>query len=567
MRFNRHGGATWRPLVNLLICAHWVLLTPVGGRSRRDSGATMHTMATIPVALVQPRPLAEVPKLVVPLDGVADFPAFYHNNFHTGPYSNKAPISFGGIVNNLKDGDDGAVDPESPEGQSVLAGLFKELQLDQSMLVKSEESPRLRRIPLRVANDHGRNGLTMPAYYSMDGTAIHRFTWNVTLGTNYWVQFVLNHQADTGKLHQVKHSVGTSIDLRYRSHNIMQHTHCPLAAEEEETVEVEVDPDGKPSAVSNKGKSDGPNTQEVRIMSYNVWNTNPPHWVYESRRERVDRYGERMDLLCQYIVEANPDIVAFQEVRFDSGMVDTKTGKSNFQMKHLSARLQEHGYSHFVWQPAMLYFDPTSISTRVEEGAAIFSKHPITHTDYLLLPRYLDDNDDKQHQRAVVHARVVLPNGEKVDVFSTHLSLCEKARDSSVRAMWDFVRTNTSASGKAFLLGDLNAEPQSAAMKFLSEKMDDTWLVHGGQEEPEPRSKDPKLRQDSFTFPSDDPKKRIDYIFAHGIEKSEQGKDKIEVLGQAPTERTKGDPGHGMLDKDSPLYASDHRAIMLTVEI
>ena len=44
-------------------------------------------------------------------------------------------------------------------------------------------------------------------------------------------------------------------------------------------------------------------------------------------------------------------------------------------------------------------------------------------------------------------------------------------------------------------------------------------------------------------------------------------RDKIEVLGQEPTERTKDDPGHGMLDKDSPLFASDHRAIMLTVDI
>ena len=37
------------------------------------------------------------------------------------------------------------------------------------------------------------------------------------------------------------------------------------------------------------------------------------------------------------------------------------------------------------------------------------------------------------------------------------------------------------------------------------------------------------------------------------------------MYGQDPSEDTKSDPGHGMLDNDSPMWASDHRAIMLTL--
>ena len=39
----------------------------------------------------------------------------------------------------------------------------------------------------------------------------------------------------------------------------------------------------------------------------------------------------------------------------------------------------------------------------------------------------------------------------------------------------------------------------------------DAWLVL--HPEPEPRSKDPDVRRNALTFPSDDPVKRIDFLF------------------------------------------------------
>ena len=41
--------------------------------------------------------------------------------------------------------------------------------------------------------------------------------------------------------------------------------------------------------------------------------------------------------------------------------------------------------------------------------------------------------------------------------------------------------------------------------------------------------------------------------------------EKIEVLGLDASEETRGEPGHGMLDGNSPMWASDHRAVMLTL--
>ena len=38
---------------------------------------------------------------------------------------------------------------------------------------------------------------------------------------------------------------------------------------------------------------------------------------------------------------------------------------------------------------------------------------------------------------------------------------------------------------------------------------------------------------------------------------------RARLIGQDATPETKNDPGHGMLDQDSPLYASDHRGVVV----
>merc|ERR1711991_189218 len=134
---------------------------------------------------------------------------------------------------------------------------------------------------------------------------------------------------------------------------------------------------------------------------------------------------------------------------FTNGGARQSKSKSNFQLQHILNLLNENDdgessekYKYFVWQPSMLYFNPQNLGQRVEEGAAIISKYPIISTDYLLLPRFLDDHDYRQHQRACLHAKILVPQHGLLDIFTTHLSLSEKARVSSVRAIWDFIQTN-----------------------------------------------------------------------------------------------------------------------------
>ena len=55
----------------------------------------------------------------------------------------------------------------------------------------------------------------------------------------------------------------------------------------------------------------------LRVCTYNIWNTNPPAWVYQ-QPQRWQRYRRRLSHLSRIIVEANIDVLLLQEVRLDT---------------------------------------------------------------------------------------------------------------------------------------------------------------------------------------------------------------------------------------------------------
>ena len=393
------------------------------------------------------------------------------------------------------------------------------------------------------------------------------------------------------------------------------------------------------------------------------------------------------------------------------------------QAVHLMERLGPLGFGHFAYHPAMLYYGaPPGGSQapyggmREEEGPAVASKWPLVKTEHLLLPRDTQDGDDG-HQRALLHAEVAVPGwGKKrrgrggqgskskeeededeyylpgiVDVYSTHLSLSEKARGRSVGAMLAFADQGRGVA--QVVAGDLNAEPDEPPMRCLrGDRVDndggdggdgdgsggtdngsngggldlcarwkaevlragtndegaptaapraaeeaarsgggsdrggggggggsssssssssstgvgaalrggafaDAWLAL--HDEPAPRSEDPWEVRHALTFPSCNAVKRIDYVLVRGMEEPASGfgfgsgsgsgspsakaKDKgkappakasevaveaCEVLGQDPADvHYVAREGLGMLDEDSPVWASDHRAVMATLRL
>ena len=163
-------------------------------------------------------------------------------------------------------------------------------------------------------------------------------------------------------------------------------------------------------------------------MSYNAWNTMPATW-FISGAPRFNWYYKRMRLLSEYVRQADPDIIVFQEIRYDETLGDVT---HCFQLQHLVELLPAYQYVFQVnvWspadpQPANMYVEH---GARVEEGVAIFSKFPIVRQDYIILSRDYTDKDDN-HQRIVLHATLAVPYLGHVHVYGTHLSLSERARN------------------------------------------------------------------------------------------------------------------------------------------
>lgn len=392
--------------------------------------------------------------------------------------------------------------------------------------------------PLRVTGDNGKSEMAILQEYSgYDGMPLG-FRSFVTFGDNWYLTL-------DDPSFNLRHRVVVALDRDGR-HNIFQHTFMPLDASAEAQTESE----------STHGSSlSGP-----RILSYNVWNTNPSADVYGGAN-RWKQYTKRLDLLAQYVKESGAGTVGFQEVRYDGAF----GGLGNHaQVQHLAGRLPGYQY---VYQAAMSYLNARAPYERIEEGPAVFSKFPIVATDYLLLSRDPNDPNDS-HQRLCLHAVIDYPQWGLIDVYVTHLSLSERSREQTKLEVWEYMKQGRGVT--QVLLGDLNSEPQSLGMQFLSGKAEllgettdlkDAWLEK--HEEAEPRSTDWDDRQHRFTFPSDNPSKRIDFVLYRGRGSVKE----CEIVGQEPTEDTKGFPlDVGMLNAKSPVYASDHRAVVVEFE-
>ena len=122
---------------------------------------------------------------------------------------------------------------------------------------------------------------------------------------------------------------------------------------------------------------------KLRVLTYNVWNTNPPLSKDWPVRQRLARYTARMSFIAEYLEDSNADVIALQEVRYDH----TLQVVAKSQVESLATVLAPLGYDCFVCQAAMSY--TVDVSSREEEGLCIFSKYPIVDSSYMLLSRDL----------------------------------------------------------------------------------------------------------------------------------------------------------------------------------
>jgi len=213
-----------------------------------------------------------------------------------------------------------------------------------------------------------------------------------------------------------------------------------------------------PAAVTGQGFP-------IRIMTYNL------HNGFNTKGKL------NMEEIAQVIEKNNPDIIALQEVSRGwvvSGRVD--------MLAWLSQRL----HMSYV-------FDPTADPFW---GNAILSRYPILAYSREELPP-----QDLPIKRGFIAALIDLGNGEHLKVIATHLHHIEEQTDIrqlQAKSILDFL--NGIDSNHTVLLGDLNTQPSDPEIFTLRQAN----LIDIGAR------MDPHL---AYTFSSDNPYKRIDYIW------------------------------------------------------
>ena len=120
-------------------------------------------------------------------------------------------------------------------------------------------------------------------------------------------------------------------------------------------------------------------------------------------------------------------------------------------------------------------------------GVAILSRFPIRATDHRLY-----QNLREAERRGFIRAEVNI-DGRVVNFLTTHLDY--QYEDGRVFETEQLLRALKDVKGPLIVVGDFNDVPTGGAYQLMKTQFDDAWLAEGG-----------------FTYPTDKPTKRIDYI-------------------------------------------------------
>ena len=256
----------------------------------------------------------------------------------------------------------------------------------------------------------------------------------------------------------------------------------------------------------------------IALLLFGVSNAGPAPAATATRKTlRVMTYNihvgvgmdKKLDLvrIADVINRERPDLVGLQEV--DRGVKRTE-GKDEIAELAKLTRM-DFSFAHNLDYQGGQY------------GVAILSRHLIGHADHQKF-----ENKREAERRGMLRAEIEI-DGKKINFVTTHLDY--QFDDGRLFETEQLLRHLEGIPGSLIVAGDFNDEPQGAAYKLMLTKFDDAWLQS-------------KAKGVGFTFPSDKPIKRIDYIFC-------RTSDRLKVKKAWVVE--------------SP--ASDHLPVMAEVEV
>ncbi len=198
----------------------------------------------------------------------------------------------------------------------------------------------------------------------------------------------------------------------------------------------------------------------LKILSFNILHGETTEGTFD------------LDRVAKVILDASPDLVALQEVDF-------KTRRARGY--DLATELGQRTGMTSVFARAMAYDGG-------EYGLALLSRFSFDTTRRIALP-----HSEGKEPRAAIAATLTLPEGPTIQLVGTHLDQGSASeRDAQAEALRAAVADTKLPS---LLAGDFNATPDSSTLEILGRH----WTA-AHDDNPPP------------TFPSDDPKIKIDYV-------------------------------------------------------
>lgn len=246
-----------------------------------------------------------------------------------------------------------------------------------------------------------------------------------------------------------------------------------------------------------------PKGQSLRVMTYNIYGA----------RATSPANAADLDAIAEVIRRQNPDFVTLNEV----DVFTNRTGKDVHQARDLAEKLG------MEW-----HFSKAIDRDGGEYGDAVLSKYPILEKRSYRLP-CASEQPGEDRSLCVIRVQI---DGKDLYVASTHLDHLSGDASRLVQATEIRRIRDTELEGDLILCGDLNAIPSSNVIATMTSFLTNTGPI------------------DQYTFPSDDPSRKIDYIMYAPIEHF--GVQNCQVV-------SRGDQQVGGVD------ASDHRPVIADI--
>ena len=207
-----------------------------------------------------------------------------------------------------------------------------------------------------------------------------------------------------------------------------------------------------------------PSSKTLRVMTYNIH-------VGVGMDKKLD-----LPRVAGVINAQHPDLVGLQEV--DRGVTRTQRIDEIVELAKLTR--MDYAFAFNLHYQGGQY------------GVAILSRFPIRATDHRLY-----QNIREAERRGFIRAEVSV-DGRVLNFVTTHLDY--QYEDGRLFEAQQLLRALKDVQGPLVIVGDFNDIPAGRAYQLMRYQFGDAWI--------ESRSTD-----EGFSYPTDKPAKRIDYIF------------------------------------------------------